>query len=159
MSIEQIQSLVDALASRLRRAVVVDDQDLRLIAVSEDFGDADPARIWSLLHRRTRPEDVAYAEIKRLAGPVRIPENPALELWQRLCVPIRCQGLLLGFTWITDRYGDLADDQIADAAQTAEALGVVLRGRRPMTAHELQIRQAPGGSAAERGLRGAARRP
>ena len=40
MSIEQIQSLVDALASRLRRAVVVDDQDLRLIAVSEDFGDA-----------------------------------------------------------------------------------------------------------------------
>jgi|ERR1035438_676373 hypothetical protein len=89
MSIEQIQSLVDALASRLRRAVVVDDQDLRLIAVSEDFGDADAARIWSLLHRRTRPEDVAYAEIKQLAGPVRIPENPALELWQRLCVPIR----------------------------------------------------------------------
>jgi GAF domain-containing protein len=106
--------------------VVVDDQDLRLIAVSEDFGDADPARIWSLLHRRTRPEDVAYAEIKRLAGPVRIPENPALELWQRLCVPIRCRGLLLGFTWITDRYNDLSDDQIADATRTAEAVGVLL---------------------------------
>jgi sugar diacid utilization regulator len=141
MSIEQIQSLVDALASRLRRAVVVDDKDLRLIAVSEDFGDADAARIWSLLHRRTRPEDVAYAEIRQLAGPVRIPENPALELWQRLCVPIRCQGLLLGFTWITDRYGDLTDDQIADAAHTAEAMGVLLHRRLVMTTNDLQIRQ------------------
>jgi PucR C-terminal helix-turn-helix domain len=141
MSIEQVQSLVDALADRLRRAVVVDDQDLRLIAMSKDFGDADPARIWSLLHRRTRPEDVSYAEIKRLADPVRIPENPALELWQRLCVPIRCQGLLLGFTWITDRYGDLTDDQIADAARTAEAMGVLLHRRMVMTRHELQVQQ------------------
>jgi len=141
MSIEQIQYLVDALASRLGRAVVVDDQDLRLIAVSEDFGDADPARIWSLLHRRTRPEDVSYPEIKQLAGPARIPENPALELWQRLCVPIRCQGLLLGFTWITDRYSDLTDDQIADAAHTAEALGVLLHRRLVAAAHELQLRQ------------------
>jgi hypothetical protein len=109
--------------------------------VSEDFGDADAARIWSLLNRRTQPEDVAYAEIKQLAGPVRIPENPALELWQRLCVPIRCQGLLLGFTWITDRYGDLTDDQIADAAHTAEAIGVLLHRRLVMTANDLQIRQ------------------
>src|ERR1700677_4166476 len=107
MSVEQIQALVDGLAARLGRAVLVDDRDLRLVAASEDFGDADPARIWSLLHRRTRPEDVSYAEIKQLTGPARIPENPALELWQRLCAPIRCQGLLLGFTWITDRYGDL----------------------------------------------------
>ncbi|MDQ2815484.1 MAG: hypothetical protein M3Z75_27470 [Actinomycetota bacterium] len=61
-------------------AVFVIDQDLRLTAVSEDFGDADPARIWSLLHQRTRPQDVSYAEIKQLAGPAHIPENPALEL-------------------------------------------------------------------------------
>jgi hypothetical protein len=141
MSIEQVQSLADGLAARLRRAVVVDDQDLRQIAVSEDFGDADPARIWSLLHRRTRPEDVPYAEIRRLAGPAHIPENPALELWQRLCVPIRCAGLLLGFTWITDRYSDLTDAQIADAAQTAEAMGVLLHRRMVMTVHEREIRQ------------------
>jgi sugar diacid utilization regulator len=141
MSIEQIQSLVDALAARLGRAVVVDDQDLRLVAVSEDFGDADPARIWSLLHRRTRPEDVPYAEIKQRAGAVHIPANPALDLWQRLCVPIRCRGLLLGFTWITDRYGDLTEDQIADAAHTADAVGVLLDRRRVMTTHERQIRQ------------------
>ena len=55
MSVEQIQALADGLAARLGRAVLVDDRDLRLVAASEDFGDADPARVWSLLHRMLRP--------------------------------------------------------------------------------------------------------
>ena len=129
MSVEQIQALADRLATRLGRAVPVDDRDLRLVAASEDFGDADPARVWSLLHRRTRPEDVRHEEIARLPGPGYVPENPALELWQRLCVPIRCRGLLLGFVWITDRFGDLTEDQVADSARTAAEIGVLLHGR------------------------------
>ena len=36
MSVEQIQALADGLAARLRRAVLVDDRDLRLVAASED---------------------------------------------------------------------------------------------------------------------------
>ncbi|MCX4977700.1 CdaR family transcriptional regulator [Streptomyces sp. NBC_00620] len=141
MSVEQIQTLVDALATRLGRAVVVDDQELRLVAVSEDFGDADPARIWSLLHRRTRPEDVCFDRIKRSTGPGHIPENPDLELWQRLYVPIRCRGLLLGFVWITDRYGDLPDVQIADATRTAETLGSLMYGRWLAAGHEHGVRR------------------
>jgi hypothetical protein len=47
MSVEQIQALADRLATLLGRAVLVDDRDLRLVAASEDFGDADPARVWS----------------------------------------------------------------------------------------------------------------
>jgi hypothetical protein len=129
MSVEQIQALADGLAARLGRAVLVDDRELRLVAASEDFGDADPARVWSLLHRRTRPEDVRHEEIARLTGPGYVPENPALELWQRLCVPVRHQGLLLGFVWITDRFGDLAQEQVADSAQTAAEIGVLLHGR------------------------------
>jgi hypothetical protein len=65
MSVEQIQALADGLATRLGRAVVVDDRELRLVAASADFGDADPARVWSLLNRRTRPEDVRLEEIAR----------------------------------------------------------------------------------------------
>jgi hypothetical protein len=42
MSVEQIQALADGLATRLGRAVLVDDRNLRLVAASEDFGDADP---------------------------------------------------------------------------------------------------------------------
>jgi hypothetical protein len=129
MSVEQIQALVDGLATRLGRAVLVDDRDLRLVAASQDFGDADPARVWSLLHRRTRPEDVRHDEITRLPGPGYVPENPALELWQRLCVPIRCQGLLLGFVWITDRFGEISADQVADSTRTAAEIGALLRDR------------------------------
>jgi hypothetical protein len=134
MSVERIQTLVDALAERLGRAVVVDDRDLRLVAVSEDFGITDPARIWSLLHRRTRPEDVRYEEIKRWTGPGYIPENQALELWRRLCVPIRFRGALLGFVWVTDRCGDLTGTQIDEASRAAEAMGLALHDGRPATA-------------------------
>jgi cystathionine beta-lyase/cystathionine gamma-synthase len=113
MSVEQIQALADGLAGRLGRAVVVDDRELRLVAASADFGDADPARVWSLLNRRTRPEDVRLEEIARLTQPGYVPENPALELWQRLCVPIRHRGMLVGFAWITDRFGDLLEECLA----------------------------------------------
>jgi hypothetical protein len=58
-----------------------------------------------------------------------VPENPALELWQRLCVPIRCRGLLLGFVWITDRFGDLAEEQVADSVRTAAEIGALLHDR------------------------------
>jgi hypothetical protein len=129
MSVEQIQALVDEAAARLGRAVLVDDRDLRLVAASKDFGDADPARVWSLLHRRTRPEDVRHDELARLPGPGYVPENPALELWQRLCVPVRCQGLLLGFVWVTDRYGEMSPEQVADVTRTAAEIGRLLRER------------------------------
>src|SRR6266436_6144066 len=108
MSVEQIQAQADGLAGRLGRAVLVDDRDLRLVAASQDYGDADPARVWSLLHRRARPEYVRLNDIIRLPGPSYVPENPALGVWQRLCVPVRCQGLLLGFVWITDRFGEMS---------------------------------------------------
>jgi hypothetical protein len=129
MSVEQIQALADGLAARLGRAVLVDDHELRLVAASEDFGDADPARVWSLLNRRTRPQDVRYEEIAVLAGPGYVAENPEVELWQRLCVPVRCRGLLLGFLWITDRFGDLTREQVADSASTAAEIGVLLHAR------------------------------
>jgi hypothetical protein len=141
MSVEQIQALVDRLATRLGRAVLVDDRDLRLVAASEDFGDADPARVWSLLHRRTRPEDVRHDEITRLPGPGYVPENPELELWQRLCVPIRCQGLLLGFVWITDRFGEMSAGQVADTARTAAEIGVLLRDRLVAGERDRALRQ------------------
>ena len=160
MSVEQIQAEVDALAARLGRAVAADDEGLRLIAVSEDFGDADPARIWSLLHRRTRPEDVRYTVIKQLPGPGYVPENPELQLARRLCVPIRCRGILLGFIWIIDRDGDLTDGQVEDSSSTAAAIGVLLH-RRLVAAEErqaLSLRLVEALTGAEPAVGAAARR-
>jgi hypothetical protein len=141
MSVEQIQALADGLAARLGRAVLVDDRDLRLVAASEDFGDADPARVWSLLNRRTRPQDVRYEEIASLTGPGYVPENPAVELWQRLCVPVRYRGLLLGFVWITDRFGDLTQEQTADSARTAAEIGVLLQARALASGQDRALRE------------------
>jgi PucR C-terminal helix-turn-helix domain/GGDEF-like domain len=43
MSVEQIQALVDELAARLGRAVLVDDRDLRLVSASRDAATRDEA--------------------------------------------------------------------------------------------------------------------
>jgi PucR C-terminal helix-turn-helix domain/GGDEF-like domain len=44
-------------------------------------------------------------------------------------VPIRCQGLLLGFIWVTDRFGEIAAGQLADCEAVAAEIGVLLRDR------------------------------
>jgi hypothetical protein len=141
MSLEKIQALLEGLATRLGRAVLVDDRDLRLVAASQDYGDADPARVWSLLHRRARPEYVRLDDIIRLPGPSYVPENPALGVWQRLCVPIRCQGLLLGFVWITDRFGEMSADQVAESARIAAEIGGLLYDRLLAADHDRALHQ------------------
>lgn len=126
---ERVQQLVDALGSRLRRSVAVDDHMLSLVAVGADYGDSDPARMWSLLNRRTRPEDVGYSTLRTASGPVRIEENEELGLCARVCVPIRYEGDLLGFLWIIDRDRNLDEEQLATAVVAAEEMGVELRQR------------------------------
>lgn len=129
MNVDRVQEIAEALGSRLRRGVAVDDQTLRLIAVGRDYGDADPARIWSLLHRRTRPEDVDYAGLRLLHEPARVPPVAELGLSGRLVVPIRHRGVLLGFLWIIDRDGSLTPAEREDASQTATALAGLLHQR------------------------------
>lgn len=129
MNMDRVQEITEALGSRLQRGVAVDDQTLRLLAVGKDYGDADPARIWSLLHRRTRPEDVNYAELRLLHEPARVPPVAELGLSGRLVVPIRYRGALLGFLWIIDHEDTMTAAEREDAVQTAAALGVLLHQR------------------------------
>lgn len=129
MNIDRVQEIVEALGSRLRRGVAVDDQTLRLLVVGKDYGDADPARIWSLLHRRTRPEDVDYASLRLLREPVRVQAVAELGLSGRLVVPIRYRDALLGFLWIIDHEDTMTPAEREDAGHTAEALGSLLHQR------------------------------
>ena len=129
MAVEQVQEMVDALASTLRRAVAVDDHALRLIAVSEDFGDSDPPRVWSLLHRRTRPEDVHFDRIATAVEPVRIPANPALELAPRLVIPLRHRGISVGFMWLIERHTTVDDAALAACRATGAKIAELLHQR------------------------------
>jgi len=127
--VDRLQDEVDALGARLHRGVAVDDHTLRLLAAGQDFGDSDPSRIWSLLHRRTRPEDVDYANLRTLRAPSRLQGNPDLELVARVVVPITHQDTLLGFLWIIDADGSMTPSEIVDAAATAETIAGILRQR------------------------------
>src|SRR3954447_24844166 len=103
--------MVDALGSRLHHSVAVDDHMLNLLAVGEDYGDSDPARVWSLLNRRTRPEDVNYPALRTAVEPTWTEPNEELGLMARLCVPIRFEGNLLGLLWIIDSEHRLTAEQ------------------------------------------------
>ncbi|MGU3432392.1 PucR family transcriptional regulator [Actinomycetes bacterium M1A6_2h] len=129
MTIGPQQVLVDALADRLQRSVTVEDHTLRLVAYSRNYGDADAARIWSLLNRRSRPDDVYYAELRTAVDPTRVAEDPELELYARLCVPIRNHDMLLGFIWLIDKDFTLTEAEIADTVDTARTLGAMLYQR------------------------------
>lgn len=129
MTVEQVQEIVEALASRLRRSVAVDDHTLQLVAVSPDHGDSDPARVWSVLHRRTRAEDVDYARLRGTTEPTRVPARPDLGLHARMAIPIRHDGALLGFLWLIDAEDAISADERDDAVVAAEALAVLLHQR------------------------------
>jgi len=127
--VDRLQDEVDALGARLKRGVTVDDHTLRLLAAGQDFGDSDPARIWSLLHRRTRPEDVDYASLRTLREPTWVDGNADLELVSRVVVPVTWQDGLLGFLWIIDADRSMTEEEIADAEATAATIAGHLRQR------------------------------
>ncbi|WP_066905971.1 PucR family transcriptional regulator [Millisia brevis] len=129
MTFGPMQDLVDALAERLTRSVVVEDHTLHLVAFSKDYGDADSARVASLLSRRSRPDDVYYARLRLATGPTAVEGNDELAFYARLAIPIRYEGMLLGFVWLIDRDGTLTDPEVDDSVTVARRVGELLHRR------------------------------
>ncbi|WP_308819400.1 PucR family transcriptional regulator [Pseudonocardia alni] len=125
-----LQEAVDALAERLQRSVAVDDPNISLLAASRHFGDEDETRVRSVLGRDVDDEvrELVQAQnVWQLTEPARL-TLPLPGVTPRLCVPIRCAGLLLGFLWLIDD-GRLTEEQIADSVEVAEAIGLRLYRR------------------------------
>src|SRR4051794_14806618 len=124
-----LQGIVEALGRRVQRAVAVDDPRMRLQVYSPHFGPVDDTRLESILHREAPPESVKHVLSQGIAtapGPMRIAACPDLGLLPRICVPIRCQKILLGYLWLVDADETLTDAELEIAAEAAEAAGVVL---------------------------------
>jgi sugar diacid utilization regulator len=124
-----LQAIVEALGRRVQRAVAVDDPRMRLQVYSPHFGPIDDTRLESILHREAPPESVKYVLGQGIAsapGPVRIAACRELGLLPRICVPIRCQKILLGYLWLVDAEESLTDAELDIAAEAAEAAGVVM---------------------------------
>jgi hypothetical protein len=127
--VAKLQRLVDALASRCERAIVLEDRRQRMIVYSEHAEPIDQVRSESILSRRTTPEVMAWLrqfEITTATGPVRTPAREDLGLLPRVCVPIRHQDLLLGFLWFVDPDGSITDDELERVVASTDAFALAL---------------------------------
>ncbi|MBW0101098.1 helix-turn-helix domain-containing protein [Pseudonocardia sp. KRD291] len=148
MADDDLQDIVDELAGRLQRSVAIDDPAIRLLAASRHFGDEDPVRVASVLNRSVSPGVVDEVLRHGIAGWTRpgsvvVPGESTLP---RLCVPVRCSGLLLGYLWLIDTDGTLDPGEIELADDAAARAGVVLYRRlilheRSKARHEAILRE------------------
>jgi len=148
MADDHLQSLVDELATRLTRSVAIDDPAFRLLAASRHFGDEDPPRVYSVLNRSiasATQEAVLAVGIATWTRPGRVVVDVP-DCQPRLCAPVRCHGLLLGYLWLIDPDGSLDAAEIGLAEDAATRAGAVLYRRlvlheRAKARHEAILRE------------------
>lgn len=138
----ELQRVVDALAARLNRPILVEDHHQRVIAYSEHEDPGDDVRREAILRRRSPAAAISWWErfgISSARGPVRTPGNPRLHLSSRVCVPIRHGDTLLGHVWLVDADGSITDEEIGRVTEVAGELALALYAEK--VAGELQSRR------------------
>lgn len=135
----ELDDLVEALATRLARPVAIDDLQYRLAAYSS-HGDTDPVRTEAILHRKVNSEAakrwVAALNLPNVTGCLRTPAVPALKMKPRVCAPVRCQGLLLGYLWVIDEGEAMTQDDLDLTARYAADAGTLIYRERLLDERE-----------------------
>jgi hypothetical protein len=124
----ELQGIVDTMAARVGRPVLIEDRRHRVVVYSEQNGTMDDVRRSSILRRHTTPEVVSWLRgfgILTARAPVRTPACPELDLLPRLCVPIVHQDRLLGYVWFIDD-GSMTDADIDVVNHATGDLSVAL---------------------------------
>jgi sugar diacid utilization regulator len=140
----ELQRLIDALGHSLERNVSVDDPTMHQTAFSSHvYEPIDLLRQQTIL-RKDLPAEVAdwlrSAGAYHTRGPLRPPLSESIGATeQRLCLPIRRSGLLVGFLWIMEGDTQLSDDELATALSAVDSLAVVMH--REQLAGELRRAQ------------------
>jgi PucR-like helix-turn-helix protein/diguanylate cyclase with GGDEF domain len=137
----ELQRLVDALGHKIQRNVTLDDARMRQLAFSShEYGPVDQLRQQSIFQQREVSADVLAwtqaAGARTAVEPFRPPIDPRIGcLHQRLVVPVRRQGALVGYVWIVEGEVGLTDDELETVLNTRDTLAVVLH--RDQLADEL----------------------
>lgn len=125
-----LQRLVDSLGVSLRRPVCVDDARFRLVAYKEhDLQEVDSVRVAKLLHRQADANVQAWLEehgartAERFA---RIPRNPELGMAARILIPLRFDGMLLGWLALIDEPARVSDAELEETLRYSADLSVAL---------------------------------
>jgi len=128
--LEELQQLAEGLADQLQRSVAIDDPQIRLLVHTAHRDETvDQFRVDSILQLVGAAEVVEWVfshDIAQAIAPVRIPANAGLGAIARVCVPVRCQGVLLGYLWLLDAQQSLTDEELDLAMECANAAGQVL---------------------------------
>lgn len=128
------QELVDEISALLATPATLENRDFGLIAFgahdSDDDAAMDPVRTRSILTRKSTPAVRAWFEgfgITRATGPVRIPAAPDAGVFRdRICLPVRHRGVVLGYVWLLDAEPGPTDDQLTAAMEVATRIGGLL---------------------------------
>lgn len=129
---QSVQSLIDALSVSLGRAVLFDDPTLTPLAHSRQW-DVDAVRSQSILARGVTPQirDALLAQgIEDAEDVVYTEGDPMLGMEQRICMPVRRGGELLGYLWVLDHEVDLGDADLARLRQAAAEIALLVDGGR-----------------------------
>ncbi|HEX9888463.1 MAG TPA: helix-turn-helix domain-containing protein [Nitriliruptorales bacterium] len=129
----ELDALVEGLATRLGRSVVIGDRRFQLRAHSSAVDPFDGARTSSILERRVPPEVVEWVRrhgVEDAVAPMHVPANPGLDLHARVCIPIRTQDVLLGWLWLMDPEGTLSPEEIGMASSVAASAGQTMYRRQ-----------------------------
>ncbi|MBS1678278.1 MAG: helix-turn-helix domain-containing protein [Actinobacteria bacterium] len=135
---DHLQAIVDALSVALGRPVLLDDEALVPLAYSSQWGEIDAVRSDSILHRGANPEVRARLfghGIAEADGPVKIPAEEDVAMAARVAVPVRDNGVVLGYLWLVDSDATLTDLDIAGALDAARPIAAAIsrRGREAPT--------------------------
>ncbi|MFF0451520.1 PucR family transcriptional regulator [Streptomyces sp. NPDC004609] len=143
----ELQRIIDGLGHRLQRNVSVDDWRLRQLAFSShEYGAVDPLREQSIFKRGVPSGADTWtfaAGAKTAEGPFRPPLAPEIgATMQRLCVPIRADGTLLGFIWILEGDNPLNDAETEGVLATLDTVAILIqRDQLALELHRTRSRE------------------
>jgi hypothetical protein len=128
--LEELQTIAESLAARLRRSVTVDDLRFNVLVHTPHHAErVDRYRVDSIMQKAVGKDLVDWVlghGIATATAPVRIPANDRLGVLARVCVPVRCQSILLAYLWLLDPDGSVSDADLDQAVESANAAGGVL---------------------------------
>jgi hypothetical protein len=127
-----MQAIVDRLAVAIGHSVLIEDVDQYPVWWST-IGAVDRTRMRTILNRHVDPGAAAVIARFNLAdavGPVRTPTMPAADMWARWCVPIRHKEQLLGFVWVLDPDGTVAENHLPMLVECAELAAETMANAR-----------------------------
>lgn len=125
----EIREIIAEVASRLRKPLLVEDDRQRVVAYSPQYERVDEMRREAILTGSLRPEVMEWSDsfgIRLATGPIRTPPDRARGILGRVCVPVRYEGVLVGFIWALDDERELDAEGLVILSEAASAIGIHL---------------------------------